>query len=48
MSSETADAEVVEHLVDDPGDAADTVERTVGHRVEVDAPLVGLLDIEAA
>ena len=41
-------AELVEHLVGDVGDAPDAVPAAVGHRVEVDAPLVGPLDVGAA
>ena len=38
-------AELVEHLVDDPGHPAHRRRRALGHRVEVDAPLVGLLGV---
>ena len=40
--------QLVEHLVDDAGDRADPVRRALGHRVEVDPPLVGPLDVAPA
>src|SRR5690606_31503459 len=41
-------AQLVQHLAHDVGDAADPGRRAVGHRVEVDAPLVGALDVAPA
>jgi hypothetical protein len=40
--------EIVEDLVYDVGHAADAVERAIGHRVQVDPPLVRLLGVGAA
>ena len=38
-------ADLVEHLVDHAGDTADPGRRAIGHGVEIDAPLVGLLGV---
>src|SRR5207253_7866561 len=37
--------ELIEHLARDMRNATNCVERAVGHRVEIDAPLVGLLGV---